>query len=86
MPAKGSRTTLMFSANFAQDVQAKANEYLKVNQSKLHLGLLAISILHIMHIMLIIVKAFKSGFGLSNRYLDIFWARMGHFTHEVWAT
>ena len=49
MPAKGSRTTLMFSANFAQDVQAKANEYLKVNQSKLHLGLLAISILHIMH-------------------------------------
>ena len=60
----------MFSANFAQDVQAKANEYLKVNQSKLNLGLLlAISILHIMHIMLIIVKAFNSGFGLSNRYV-----------------
>ena len=30
MPEKGSRTTLMFSATFAQDVQAKANEHLKV--------------------------------------------------------
>jgi len=29
MPEKGSRTTLMFSATFAQDVQAKANEHLK---------------------------------------------------------